>query len=126
MPLNVTRRNNLLVLFTEFVAAAQKADPAASLTGLDKAFSAQLQIANTAVSSMKTGKRQIGPKLARQIEAACKRPSLWLDTEHSDVPMSRDERELDKFLKLAARAFRRADAPGRAALKAALLAQMKT
>jgi len=114
------RRQNLLALYAEFVAAAQKANPSDSVSGLDKAFAAHLQIANTALSSMKLGSRAIGPKLARQIEVACNKPASWLDEEHAGINNADDERDIEQFIKLARRAFMRADEAERKALINAL------
>lgn len=120
------RRENLLTLYAEFVSTQQKANPANSVSGLDRAFAEHLQIANTALSSMKSGSRSIGVKLARQIESACKKPTLWMDTEHADKAKSPNDADADNFIKLAKRAFSRADSFEKESLCKMLKASLET
>lgn len=108
-----TRRTNLLSLYTQFVAEAQRADPAASIVGLDRAFALKLQIANTSFSSYKSGARPIGTRIANQIESILDLPKGWLSSDHADQGPSLNEAELNRFLKLATRAFKRADSSER-------------
>lgn len=107
MSIHTIRRNNILSLYTEFVAKAQKEDPSIAVFGLDRKFSAVIMIANTSFSSMKSGARPIGDKTARQIESTCKKPKGWLDEDHQAHAPTNDERELAAFLKLASRIFSR-------------------
>lgn len=124
------RRQNLLKLYAQFVAEAQKNNPEISVYGLDKQFAARLQIANTALSSMKIGSRSIGPKLARQIEAACNRPIGWLDSVHFvdpsapaepepsfEIAPASQKPELVAFLHLAKQAWEKASSSERQALE---------
>ena len=110
MDILTIRRQNLLTLYSQFVANAQKEDPAGSMFGIDKQFADLIQIANSSLSAMKKGSRNIGPRLARQIEAISKKPRGWLDQEHSHDKASLQEVEREKFLKLATRAFKKASA----------------
>ena len=104
---HLIRRANLLALFKAFVEAQLDSNPASSIAGLDRVFSAQILVHNTAFSALKSGRRPIGPVLARQIEATCAKPSGWLDEDHGASPES-DERSEKSFLKLARRVFKRA------------------
>jgi len=112
------RRQNLLVLFSEFVAAVQAQDPSRNIAGLDKAFAAQLQIHNTYLSGMKSGARGIGERLARQIEAACSKPRGWLDEEREALAQAKPDRGLQRFMELAEQAYRDGGAVRRAELRA--------
>jgi len=113
---HTNRRHNLLTLYTAFVSDAQKADPAASLAGLDKAFAARIQIANSSFSSYKSGARPMGGRIARQIESLLSLERGWMDLAHTDNPQPEQDAELHRFLKLATRAFRRATPAQRAML----------
>ncbi len=104
---HVTRRQNLASLFSTFVAQAQTANPTASLSGLDKAFAARIQIANSSFSSYRTGNRPMGARIARQMEAVMGLESGWMDIEHG-ADASDDDVELNRFVKLATRAYKRA------------------
>lgn len=98
----VIRRENLLRLFSEFVAQHQAQNPAAPVTGLDKAFAQQIQVHNTYLSGMKSGGRTIGDKMARQVEGACGKRKGWLDEEQGSPKMTKD---MKRFLALAERAY---------------------
>lgn len=113
MDLAQIRRANLLKLYANFVAERQAADPAAKVSGLDKAFAEMLQVHNTYFSGMKSGSRQIGDKLARQVEVATGTRKGWLDLEHDPV----DDKDLQRFLDLARKAYLAADGAGRAHLR---------
>lgn len=108
MFVHIARRHNLLALFSHFVTDAQSVDPAASLVGLDKAFAARIQIANSSFSSYKSGSRPIGPRIARQIESLLQLDRDWMDLVHQEAEPDTDEVELNRFLKLATRSYRRA------------------
>ncbi len=95
------RRANLLKLYAQFVAEQQAADPASNISGLDKAFAAHLQVHNTYFSGMKTGSRQIGDKLARQIETLTGQQRGWLDEEHIEERTT----DMKNFLELAEKAY---------------------
>jgi hypothetical protein len=71
---------NTLRLFDEFKET--NSPGAAPLLGLEKAFSAHLQIAAAQWSQLKGGQRSIGAILARQFEARCGKPVGWLDERH--------------------------------------------
>ena len=113
----VVRRENLLRLFSEFVAQHQAQNPAAPVTGLDKAFAQQIQVHNTYLSRMKSGGRTIGDTLARQVENACGKPKGWLDEEHGTPKMAKD---MKRFLALAERAYTQASTAARKKLVANL------
>jgi hypothetical protein len=68
---------NTLRLFDEFKDT--NSPGTAPLLGLEKAFSAHLQISAAQWSQLKGGHRSIGATLARQFEARCGKPSGWLD-----------------------------------------------
>ena len=96
-----TRRSNLLKLFSDHVAQRMASSPSEQITGLDREFASMIQVHNTYFSGMKSGARTIGDKLARQIEALCKKDSGWLDEAHEgDRPDG-----LVKFLDLAEKAY---------------------
>jgi hypothetical protein len=79
-----TRIANTLRLFDEFKDA--NSPGAAPLLGLEKAFSAHLQISAAQWSQLKGGHRSIGATLARQFEARCSKPVGWLDEHHAPGP----------------------------------------
>jgi len=80
------RLANALRLFDEFKDA--NAPGSAPLLGLEKAFSAHVQISAAQWSQFKGGNRSIGATLARQIEARCGKPAGWLDARHAPGPAS--------------------------------------
>lgn len=125
MSFNIIRRTNLLKLYADFVSVSQQADPAASIVGLDRAFSAKIQIANTSFSSMKSGSRPVGPKLARQIESACQKEAGWLDEPHDAIEQADEPDNLQAFIKLATRAYKRAGAQDRLRLIELLRASLR-
>lgn len=107
----LVRRQNVLALFQSHAerALSQGAPP----KGLEQDFAARLQISPSMWSQIKSA-RPIGNKLARQIEAACDRPSGWLDEAHDDAPPTPDEHA---FLALALAAWRGSSATNRRALR---------
>lgn len=124
MDISQVRRANLLLLYGEFIttrtAQALAADPSAKPVGLDMEFASQIQVHKSYLSGLKSGGRQIGPKLARQIESLCGRPKGWLDLAHEPARPA----GLDRFLHLAERAY--LQAPGeRTALTRALRAAIQ-
>jgi len=72
---------NTLSLFDEFKDA--NSPGSAPLLGLEKAFSAHLQISAAQWSQLKGGHRSIGATLARQFESRCRKPAGWLDQQHA-------------------------------------------
>jgi hypothetical protein len=78
--LQLVRRENFLRLYGEFLREQQQLDPQASVSGLSKAFASKAQIAGSSFSSIKSGARSIGDKVARQIEANLKLPQGSLDS----------------------------------------------
>jgi hypothetical protein len=76
-----TRISNALLLFEEFKET--NAPGVAPLLGLEKAFSAHVQISAAQWSQLKGGHRSIGATLARQIESRCGKPGGWLDQRHA-------------------------------------------
>lgn len=108
--LHIIRRTNLLSLYSAFLIESAQASPALATNATDKAFAEKLAIANTSFSSYKTGARVIGDRVARQIEPRLGLPTGWMDKEHSQqVAQTSEEVQLARFLKLATRAFKRAD-----------------
>lgn len=102
------RRTNLLHLFSAFVAQRMAQSPSQSINGLDREFSALIQVNNTYFSGMKSGARTIGDKLARQVETLCQQPRGWLDESHVAVaaaPGAEKPTGLQDFLHLAEQAW---------------------
>ena len=108
MEVNQIRRANLLALFKAFVEAHLTEDASKSIAGLDRAFAAAIEVHNTAFSGLKSGARQLGPTMARQIEAKLHKPKGWMDIDHGNSPVS-EEAEEQAFLKLCRRAYRKAE-----------------
>lgn len=106
---HVVRRANLLSLYTAHVAHAQAHNPAASLAGIDKEFAARIQIANSSFSSYKSGARPIGTRIARQVESLLELEPGWLDVPHGGPNLASEDKALRQFLKLAERAYKRAN-----------------
>ncbi len=104
-PITTVRRQNLLVLYQEFVqqAIAKGGTP----RGLDQDFAAKLQVSPSMLSQVKSS-RPIGDKLARQIESLCGKAAGWLDEEglQAVVPSAAE----DRFIALAREAWRAANA----------------
>jgi hypothetical protein len=71
---------NALLLFEQFKDT--NCPGTAPLLGLEKAFSAHVQISAAQWSQLKGGHRSIGATLARQIESRCGKPGGWLDQPH--------------------------------------------
>jgi len=101
MELPEIRRANLLQLFSEYVARRMADAPSEQISGLDREFAALIQVHNTYFSGMKSGSRTIGEKLARQIETLCGKPRAWMDEPHEAARAA----DLEKFLRLAERAY---------------------
>ena len=109
--LTVTRRLNVLTLFQQFAEEQMRAGFAPK--GLEQAFAQKLQISPSMWSQIKSS-RPIGDKLARQIEAACRQDSGWLDEERASRGLTAGEHQ---FLSLALKAWRATNAEGRKRLK---------
>lgn len=112
MEVNQIRRSNLLALFKAFVEEHLTEDPSKSIAGLDRAFAAVIEVHNTAFSGLKSGARQLGPTMARQIESKLSKPKGWMDVDHGSPHVS-EEAEEQAFLKLCRRAYGKADADQR-------------
>jgi hypothetical protein len=115
---HLTRRNNLLNLYVEFRAAQATANPTEPGRGTDVLFAEKLQIAKTTLSTMKSGSRPIGNKMARQFEALCSKPVGWMDKDHSPLGAVQAGVEIDVFLQLARTKFENATSEERGALMA--------
>ena len=90
--LSVLRRVNLLQLFSDYVAKRMADAPSEQISGLDREFSALIQVHNTYFSGMKSGARTIGDKLARQVEVLCKKSSGWMAAKPHPVAAVHPER----------------------------------
>lgn len=112
---NVIRRQNALLAFQAFVEAQISAG--APPKGLEQLFAEQLQVKPSLWSMVKSGKRAIGDKLARQIEHHLKKPEGWLDEPHEAPGMTQAEQA---FLSLALKTWRRSGADDRKRLKVLL------
>jgi hypothetical protein len=110
----VIRRNNVVTLFQHF--AEQQMRIGVPPKGLEQTFALRLQVSPSMWSQIKSS-RPIGDKLARQIEAACDRPTGWLDEERAAAGLSPGEQQ---FLALALKAWRETTAEGRKRLKTML------
>lgn len=115
-----TRRQNILALYQEY--ARQQLAKGESAKGLEQAFAATLEISPSTWSQIK-GSRPVGDRLARQIEEHAGKPAGWLDERHDELPAS-DPAE-DRFLELARRAWRHANARGKRELAHLLNQSMK-
>jgi hypothetical protein len=105
--ITLTRRQNALALFQEYAATQIAAGEPAK--GLEQAFAAALEISPSMWSQVKAS-RPISDKLARQIESHTKKPFGWLDEERGvSGPNAAEER----FVELARKAWRQANAAGK-------------
>ena len=77
------RLDNALRLFEEFVQATVKHPDSATLRGLEGRFAERLGIQPSYWSQIKSRARQIGERLARQFEQACRKPHGWMDQPHA-------------------------------------------
>ena len=111
----ITRRRNMLALYQDY-ARAQLAR-GESAKGLEQAFAATLEISPSTWSQIKSS-RPIGDRLARQIEQHAGKATGWLDETHDErqAPEPAEER----FVELARRAWRQANAKGKRELAHAL------
>jgi hypothetical protein len=107
---NVTiiRRRNMLALYQQY--ARQHLAKGESAKGLEQTFAATLEISPSTWSQIKSA-RPIGDRLARQIEQHAGKPAGWLDEPHDELQVSDPAEE--RFLDLARRAWRQANAKGK-------------
>jgi hypothetical protein len=113
--ISTTRTRNAVTLFQLF-AEGEVASGAAP-KGLEQGFAAKLGVSAATWSQAKSGKRPIGDKLARQMEAACGQPPGWLDEEREPKGLSQAEQA---FLALALKAWRTTNAVGRREMREAM------
>jgi hypothetical protein len=104
----VTRRQNAVALFQEFMARAVAGGTPPK--GLEQSFAAQAQISPSLWSQIKSA-RPIGDKLARQLEHHCGKPVGWLDETHDSAPQP-DAAE-ERFIAAARKAWRAQNAKGK-------------
>jgi len=128
--LSIIRRRNALRLFHEFADDYRKTVDGALVEatgeggstgataqrpqGVEAAFAQRLQIKPSSWSMARNGTRPIGDKLARQIEAACMKPTGWLDEPREDEQLTESEQ---RFLATALQAWRSTNADGRKQLR---------
>jgi hypothetical protein len=119
---NVTtiRRQNMLALYQEY--ARQHLAKGESAKGLEQTFAATLEISPSTWSQIKSA-RPIGDRLARQIEQHAGKPAGWLDERHDELQVSDPAEE--RFLALARRAWRQANAKGKRELARLLKQSMQ-
>jgi hypothetical protein len=110
----VNRRQNVLSLFQLYAEDQMRAGVPPK--GMEQAYAQKLQMSPSMWSQIKSS-RPIGDKLARQIEAACGKPSGWLDQEHEPQGLNAAEQQ---FLAMALKAWRATNAEGRKRLKLAM------
>jgi len=110
-----TRRRNVLALYQDY--AREHLARGESAKGLEQTFAATLEISPSTWSQIKSS-RPIGDRLARQIEQHAGKPSGWLDEER-DEAWEPDPAE-ERFVELARRAWRAANAKGKRELAHAL------
>jgi hypothetical protein len=111
----VIRRRNALIAFQSFVEAQINAG--APPKGLEQSFAELLQVKPSLWSMVKSGKRGIGDKLARQMEHLLDKPVGWMDEERETPGLTQAEQA---FLALALKTWRANNAEGRKRLKVLL------
>ncbi|MCG2591503.1 hypothetical protein LZ009_01745 [Ramlibacter sp. XY19] len=104
----LTRRRNMLALYQDY--AREHLARGESAKGLEQTFAATLEISPSTWSQIK-GSRPIGDRLARQIEQHAGKPAGWLD-ESREATQAPDAAE-ERFVELARRAWRAANAKGK-------------
>lgn len=111
-PLTTIRRLNAISLFQRYVeeSVAMGAQP----KGLESAFAEKLGISGATWSMAKSGSRNIGDKLARQVEHQCGLEAGWLDVERAPEGLTQAEQQ---FLALALKAWRGTNSDGRKRLR---------
>jgi hypothetical protein len=113
--ITITRRLNMLALYQDY--ARQHLANGESAKGLEQTFAATLEISPSTWSQIKSA-RPIGDRLARQIEQHASKPAGWLDETHEEL-QAPDPAE-ERFIELARRAWRNANAKGKRELAHAL------
>jgi hypothetical protein len=107
---NRLRRENLLRLLREFTEAQLSLGVPAK--GIELAFAAHLEVSPSTLSQLKSS-RNMGDKMAAQIEQHADKASGWMDTEHLGVMSTPGE---SAFIELVRLAWRATDAKGRRTL----------
>lgn len=106
------RRTNVQNAFQAF--AEEQLGAGQPPKGLEQSFASLLQISPALWSMVKSGARQIGDKLARQIEDRLGKEKGWLDEQREPVVLSSAEQH---FLAISLSTYRRVNAEGRRRLK---------
>ena len=109
-PTNRLRRENLLRLLREFTE--QQLALGVPAKGIELAFAAHLEVSPSTLSQLKSS-RNMGDKMAAQIERHAGKKAGWMDVEHPGVMSTPGE---SAFIELARLAWRATDAKGRRAL----------
>ena len=104
------RRENLLRLLREFSEAQLALGVAAK--GMEQAFATHLEVSPSTLSQLKSS-RNMGDKVASQIERHAGKEPGWMDAEHVGVMGTPGE---SAFIELARLAWRATDAKGRRSL----------
>lgn len=107
---NRLRRENLLRLLREFSEAQLALGIAAK--GIEQAFATYLEVSPSTLSQLKSS-RNMGDKVASQIERHAGKQPGWMDAEHVGVMSTPGE---SAFIELARLAWRATDARGRRSL----------
>ncbi len=107
---NRLRRENLLRLLREFTEHQLSLGVPAK--GIELAFAAHLEVSASTLSQLKSS-RNMGDKMAAQIEQHAGKEPGWIDTEHAGVMSTPGE---SAFIELARLAWRATDAKGRRSL----------
>ena len=104
------RRENLLRLLREFTQSQLALGVAAK--GMEQAFATHLEVSPSTLSQLKSS-RNMGDKVASQIERHAGKEPGWMDAEHVGVMSTPGE---SAFIELARLAWRATDAKGRRSL----------
>ena len=107
---NRLRRENLLRLLREFTEAQLSNGVPAK--GIELAFAAHLEVSPSTLSQLKNS-RNMGDKMAAQIEQHAGKAPGWIDVEHPGVMGTPGE---SAFVELSRLAWRATDAKGRRSL----------
>ncbi len=107
---NRLRRENLLRLLREFTE--QQLSLGVPAKGIELAFAAHLEVSPSTFSQLKSS-RNMGDKMAAQIERHAGKEPGWIDAEHPGVMSTPGE---SAFIELARLAWRATDAKGRRSL----------
>ena len=107
---NRLRRENLLRLLREFTEAQLSLRVPAK--GIELAFAAHLEVSPSTLSQLKSS-RNMGHKMAAQIEQHAGKALGWMDAEHLGVMSTPGE---SAFIELARLVWRATDAKGRRTL----------